>query len=174
MAATLMYIKSKMLIPTDPNIEEEIFEDPRAELVEKLLEYQKFKNAAELLQKREDKIFFRPKSQLIMDFGDTENWIDVKLFDLINIFSKLIQNTKSDEFIYVIPEKVTVSMKIDEIKKMLEIKKEFMFQNLFSENITLWEIVVTFIALLELVKQDFITVKQHKLFGDIKIFKREG
>ncbi len=177
MAATLMYIKSRMLIPTEVEIEDEYFEDPRAELVQQILEYQKFKNAAEELQKKEEitsNVFFRPASQIMMDFGDDENWIDVKLFDLINIFSKFIEYTNTEELGYIIPERITIGMKIEEIKNLIEIEKELSFQQLFTEHPDIWEIVVTFLAILEMVKQRIISVKQHKLFGDIKIFKREG
>ncbi len=177
MAATLMYIKSKMLIPTEVDIEEEYFQDPRKELVQQLLEYQKFKNAAEELQKKEEttsNVFFRPTSQMVMEFGDDDNWVDVKLFDLINIFSKFIQHTDAEDLGYIVPERITVGMKIEEIKNIIENQRQIGFEQLFSNNSEVWEIVITFLALLELVKQRIIIVKQHKLFGDIKIFKREG
>jgi len=177
MAATLMYIKSKFLIPTEVDIEDEYFEDPRRELVEQLLEYQKFKKAAEELEEKEEttgNIFFRPKTQMVMDFGDDENWIDVKLLDLINIFSKFMEQTSTDDFAYIIPGKITVEMKIEELKNLLENKSEVEFNQLFSDKPEIWEIVITFLSILELIKQHIIIVKQHKLFGDIKIFRRDG
>lgn len=175
MAATLMYIKSKMLIPSEVEIKDETFEDPRAELVAQILEYQKFKNASAELQRLEEvseNVFFRPSPQIIMDFGDNENWVDIKLVDLINIFSKFIEHTDTEELGYIVPERLTVGMKIEEIKNLIELQKEMMFQQIFTDEPGIWEIVVTFLAILELVKQRFIIVKQHKMFGDIKIFKR--
>lgn len=177
MTAKLMYIKSQMLIPTEVEIEDEKFEDPRKELVNQLLEYQKFKQAAEELEKRSqftEKIFFRPPSQMIMDFKDNENWVDIKLFDLLNIFSKFIQKINIEEMAFILPERITVGMKIEEIKNLVDIKKEFILQEIFSEETGIWEIVVTFLAMLELIKQCYIIVKQHKLFGELKIIKREG
>jgi len=175
MASTLMLIKSKMLIPVEVDFEDEAFEDPRKELVEQLLEYQKFKNAALELEERgklTENLFFRDSNQMLIDFQDTENWVDVKLFDLIEIFSKFIKKINMEEMAFIIPERVTVGMKIEEIKNMVDIQNEFILQDLFSSETSIWEIVVTFLAMLELIKQHYIIVKQHKLFGEIKIIKR--
>ncbi|MBN1898482.1 MAG: segregation/condensation protein A [Spirochaetes bacterium] len=177
MAATLMYIKSKMLIPTDVEIEDEYFEDPRKELVEQILEYQKFKNAADDLKQKEEEVsnvFFRPSSQMVMEFGDAENWVDVKLLDLINIFSKFIEYTDTEDLGYILPERITVGTRIDQISEILKEKDQIDFQSLFVEKVEVWDVVVTFLAILEMIKQRKIFVKQHKLFGDIKIFRREG
>ncbi|MBU1078007.1 MAG: segregation/condensation protein A [Spirochaetes bacterium] len=176
MAANLIYIKSKTLLPVQSDIEEEYFEDPRTELVQQLLEYQKFKNASldmEDLKNTQSHIFFRPKNQIVFDFEDTENWVDINLFDLINIFNKLLSETGTEKNEYIMPETITVSMKIEEILLKLDYESEIAFSALFDANHKLWELIVTFLAILELVKQKFIFVKQHKLFGDIKILKRE-
>jgi len=77
-----------------------------------------------------------------------------------------------EEMAFIIPERVTVGMKIEEIKNMVDIQNEFILQDLFSSETSIWEIVVTFLAMLELIKQHYIIVKQHKLFGEIKIIKR--
>ena len=176
MAANLIYIKSKMLLPIESDIEEEYFEDPRTELVTQLLEYQKFKNAAnefEQLERTQSNLFFRTKNQMTFEFNDKENWVDINLFDLINIFDKLLKDTDSEKMEYIMPETITVNMKIEEIKLKLDNSLTANFSSLFDNFFSIWEIIVTFLAILELVKQKIILVKQHKLFGDIKILKRE-
>lgn len=175
MAANLIYIKSKTLLPIESDIEEEYFEDPRTELVNQLLEYQKFKNASaelEILEKKQSNLFFHSKNQIVLDFDDKENWVDVNLFDLINIFNKLLNETGEDKKEYIMPESITVNMKIEEILLKLDYNPEIGFTSLFDSNYNIWEFIITFLAILELVKQKFILTKQHKLFGDIKIIKR--
>ncbi len=177
MAAKLMYIKSKMLLPIEADIEDEYFEDPRTELVQQLLEYQKFKNAAQELEHKhyyQTNMFYRMQNQIKFDFDDNDNWVDVDLMELINIFNKLINESKNQNIEFYIPETVTVSMKIDEIKDMLTEKESIEFSALFNDEIKVWELVVTFLAILELVKREIISIKQHKLFGDIKLFKKVG
>lgn len=175
MAANLIYIKSRMLLPVESDIEEEYFEDPRTELVDQLLEYQQFKNAAselDTLAAGQSNYFFRSKDQIVFDFDDKDNWVDINLFDLINIFNKLLNETKAPFEEYVIPETLTVSMKIEEIHAVISSRADVDFRGLFSENFSKWELIITFLAILELVKQKVLLVKQHKLFGDIKIYKR--
>lgn len=177
MASSLIYIKSKMLLPIESDIEEEYFEDPRTELVNQLLEYQKFKNVSlelEQLQINQTNLFFREKNQIIFDFNDKDNWVDINLFDLINIFNKLLKETDSGKTEYVVPETVTISMKIEEIRLKLDESSSINFTSLFDDLFNVWELIVTFLAILELVKQKIIFIKQHKLFGDIKITKRDG
>ncbi len=176
MAANLIYIKSKMLLPVQSDIEEEYFEDPRIELVSQLLEYQKFKNASEelgQLERNQSNLFFHEKNQMTFDFHDKENWVDINLFDLINIFNKLIKDVDKEKMEYIMPETITVNMKIEEILLKLDNLFTINFSNLFDSYFNVWEIIVTFLAILELVKQKIIFIKQHKLFGDIKIIKRE-
>jgi len=177
MAVNLIYIKSKMLLPYETDIEEEYFDDPRKELVEQLLEYQKFKKAAEELEQmhiNRGNIFFRVKEQITFDFHDKDNWVDINLFDLINIFNKLLKETEIKDFDYIVPENITVGMKIEEIRLKLDEREEFDFLELIDDVFNVLELVVTFLAILEMVKIKEIVVKQHKLFGDIKIFKWVG
>ncbi len=177
MAAKLMYIKSKMLLPVESDIEDEYFEDPRTELVHQLLEYQKFKEAAKELEDRhlsQTYLYFRMQNQIKFDFfDDNDNWVDIKLIDLINIFNKLINDTRNENLEFYVPDTVTVGMKIDEILNILEEKEEIDFSDLFKDEIKVSEIVVTFLAILELVKIRKISIKQHRLFGDIRIFRKE-
>jgi segregation and condensation protein A len=177
MAANLIYIKSKMLLPIESDIEDEYFEDPRTELVNQLLEYQKFKNAAvefEELETNQSHLYFHAKDQITFEFDDQENWVDVTLFDLINIFNKFLKESDGEKSEYIMPETITVNMKIEEIQLKLDEESSIEFSNLFDNYFNLWELIITFLAILELVKQKFLVVRQHKLFGDIKIAKRNN
>ena len=175
MAGNLIYIKSRMLLPFESDIEEEYFEDPRTELVNQLLEYQKFKNAAidlEQMERSQSNLYFHSKNQITFDFKDKDNWVDINLFDLINIFNKLLKETDSEKMEYIMPESITVSMKIEEIRLILDESSSVNFASLFDNYFNIWELTVTFLAVLELVKQKEIFIKQHRLFGDIKLIKR--
>jgi len=174
MAATLMHIKSQMLIPekvTDTNRERE---DPRRELIEKLLEYQKFKQAVPLLEEKRRtsaELFFKERKQGLLDFGE-EHWIEISLYDLLNAFAGLVSFVEESSFIQIEPEPFTVAMKINFINKQLQnYDGVVFFGDLFSDSYTKLEIVVTFLALLELVKEGSVIIQQHSLFGDIRIVK---
>lgn len=176
MTATLIYIKSKMLLPTEAEMDEEFTEDPRKELVEQLLEYQKFRMTALKLEEKEifqEDLFFRKPAQMMIDFKDEENWVEVTVFDLINAFSRIVEFADYSQFIQLIPEEITVNMKIEEIMKRIEINYKFYFTDLFLPSPPKYEIVVTFLAILELVKSKIIKIQQHQLFGDIRIIKNE-
>ncbi len=176
MAAKLMYIKSKMLLPVEADIEDEYFEDPRTELVQQLLEYQKFKNAAVELENKhynQTNMFFRLQNQIKFDFDDNDNWVDVNIIDLLNIFESFLADSSKSSTEFYIPDTVTEKMKYEEIKELIKEKNEIDFNVLFDKEIKVWELVVTFMAILQLVRDKIIIIKQHKLFGDIKIFKRD-
>lgn len=175
MAATLMQIKSRMLLPIDDTSEDKSRHDPRKELIEKLLEYQKFKEAAQCLEHCElaqGDLIFREKQQFLFDYKDEDNWIDISIYDLINAIANISDAVRQPEFSQIIPESLTVEMKKEEIIRRLDEFDRFYFAEIFSDNVTRYEIVVTFLALLELVKMGNIRIQQHKLFGDIRIIKR--
>ncbi len=175
MAATLMHIKSRMLLPLDETSDDKNRQDPRKELIEKLLEYQKFKEAAQCLEQCEitqGDIIFREKQQLLFDYKDEENWIDISIYDLINAIANISDAVQQPEFSQLIPESLTVELKKEEISKKLEDFDRFYFADVFSDNVTKFEIVVTFLAILEMVKLGLVRIQQHKLFGDIRIIKR--
>jgi segregation and condensation protein A len=175
MAATLMYIKSRMLLPLSDADKDEDREDPRKELIEKLLEYQKFKSAAELLEDKEtaqSDIIFKESKQFIFDYKDENNWVDISIYDLINAFSNIIDYIEQPMFSQMAAEELTVAMKINEILVKLETADKFYFGELFSERVTRIEVVVTFLAILQLVKENTLRIQQHKMFGDIRIIKR--
>ncbi|MFH1645578.1 MAG: segregation/condensation protein A [Candidatus Omnitrophota bacterium] len=174
MAATLIQIKSKMLLPIE-QLEEEEQEDPRAELVKKLLEYKKFKEAADGLQQMEfaqKDIFTRPiRIKDIEDLPDAEPVDEASIFDLLSAFSKVLKSVSKESVYEVKKEELTVSGKIHELFHML-VKSNFVrFFDLFKQAKSKIEIVVTFMAVLELIKMKEVVARQDNVFGDIKIMK---
>ncbi len=180
MAATLIYIKSKMLLPTDKNEEDADGEDPRAELVRKLLEYQAFKEAAKglgVLQTERGKVFTRQISDYYL--GDVEpedlgiNTFSANFFDLIVAFQNVLakKETKSEHEVF--EEMISIEEKMIQLQSLLTQKRKVAFNDLFSEHWTRNELIATFLAILEIVKTRFAWVKQDKQFGEILIEKRE-
>lgn len=171
MAATLMQIKSKMLLPQDEKEEEIEEEDPRAELVKKLLEYKKFKEAAtELYRKglKHGDHFGRSVSDIDFD-REKEEYFEASLFDLITAFNKVMKEVPKQLFHEVIKDEFTVEEKIHDIFHLLVKKPVLSFKALFKEARSKMEIITTFLALLELIRLKEVVVKQSKTFGDIKI-----
>jgi segregation and condensation protein A len=172
MASTLLYIKSKMLLPVELDMEDEI-EDPRRELVEKLIEYQKFRKLSDLMVDKEGEVEWiieRNKSQRILPFTDDGIWDQVSVWDLLQTFSSLL-STLSSERIIDLYEEVSVNEKITLVMELLESGREFLFTDLIRRR-TVLEIVCSFFAVLELVKEKRILVYQNRLFGDIRIRAR--
>ena len=172
MAATLLYIKSKMLLPVELNMDDEL-EDPRKDLVEKLIEYQKFRKLSELMSDREGEVEWiieRTRSQRILPFSDEGIWDQVNVWDLLQTFSSLLSNLSSERIIDLY-EEVSVNEKVTLIAELLEQKDEFLFTDLVKKR-TILEIVCSFWAVLELVKERRIFVEQNRLFGDIRIRAR--
>jgi segregation and condensation protein A len=174
MAATLLYIKSRMLLPVEVDLAEEL-EDPRAELVEKLIEYQKFKKLSELIEEKEQEAEWsieRKSAQPILPFQDEELWEQVAVWDLLKTFSSILSSFPSER-IFDMYEEVTVNEKITLIYELLDSTGEFMFTDLVIKKSSIMEVICSFLAVLELVKSAVILVYQNKLFGDILIKERE-
>jgi segregation and condensation protein A len=172
MASTLIHIKSKMLLPVSTEEEEEGGEDPRAELVQRLLEYQKFKEAAGELDRRPLKgrdIFVRtvpPDPQEPQDEGKME----VSLFDLLEAFRQVLARVKPESVHEVILEPISVEQRVQEILSLLQREnRSIAFHSLFKERVTRRMIVVTFLAILELVKMKQIRLYQMAPFETIRL-----
>jgi len=175
MAATLMHIKSKMLLPPDELDNEEVEDDPRAELVKRLLEYKKFKEAASQLASMESQ-----QKHLFPRVGMTgleevevpkEMFFEANLFDLITAFTKVLKDIPKDVFHEVIKDEFTVTQKMHDILHMIVEKPSIFFLDLFKAVKTKREMITTFLALLELIKQKVVVVKQAHAFGDIEVFR---
>jgi segregation and condensation protein A len=177
MAATLMNIKSRMLLPRPPGVSDEEYEDPRTELVARLLEYKRFKDAALELDTMEDnrrKVFPRRFFNYITREEEKEDDVvldDVTLFDLMVAFRKALDNMPKVVYHEVKKIEVTVEEQSEYILKKLHDKKVLLFQELMAELKVKIVLIVTFIALLELCRSGKIVVRQSKVFDDIRIKK---
>ncbi len=174
MAANLMYLKSRSLLPVSvqPPEEEAEEEDPRWELVRQLLEYKKFKEAALHLHDREvarENNFARLPEQV--EAAEAERPLgDVSVFDLINAFNKILKRIdKKEDLREIFEEHYTVSDKIELIMKLMSSGVPLKFTELFSGMASRSEIVVTFLALLELVRLKQVRVGQDEPFGEIEL-----
>jgi len=167
MAATLIYIKSRMLLPPDEEASLEEQEDPRKELVQKLLEYQAFKEAAFSLKEKEEertKVFRR--GPLSADDEPLPYLSDVSLFDLLSAFKKILDKAPP-EVVSITKETLTVKDKISFIMEMLEGKEAVRFEELFKESITRIHLIITFVALLELIRLGLAKAYQERDFSNI-------
>lgn len=174
MATTLLYIKSRMLLPVEVEIDEE-FEDPRAELVERLIEYQKFKKLTEIMgdkEKESEWIIERTNSQRNLPFvNDEELWEEIDIWDLLQTFSNMISNLSNEQILDVY-EEVTLNEKVTFMLELLEIKEEILFTELIKNNKSILEFVCAFLAILDSAKNKLIIVYQNRMFGDIRIKKQ--
>ena len=174
MAATLMHIKSKMLLPPDPNEVKEAEEfDPRLELVQKLLEYKKFKEAAGQLFEKEMKqrdIFGRGANNFDIDTTqDSKPCFEASLFDLITAFNNVLKDIPKEVFYEVIKDEFTVEGKMHDIFHLLVSKTVIYFSDLFKNAKSKFEIVTIFLAILELIRLKEIVAVQDRPFGEIKV-----
>ncbi len=177
MAATLMQIKSRMLLPkqeTDSQAEEEI--DPREELIQRLLEYQRFKEIASELRQIEQKQQqqFRRNVTALPDFSvnDSEEvYFEASIFDLINVFTKALEDIPRDLFYEVIKDEFTVEQKIHDILHMLIQQEVLVLSDIFTKAKNKMEIISGFLAVLELIRLKEIVIRQKELFGNIEIVR---
>lgn len=175
MAATLMHIKSKMLLPPDPLAQEEVEEDPRDELVRRLEEYKKFKEIAEQLKDKEglrQDLFPRMIDEAALNElkeDAKEVMIEATLFDLINALSQALKKVPETKTYEVTQEEFTVEQKIHAILHILVEQDSLNLGELFSKSANKMEIVVTFMAILELIRLKEIMCIQRRMFDDIII-----
>lgn len=171
MAATLTQIKSKMLLPAHQEDEEE--EDLRLEITKPLLEYLNMKSAAEHLGERnllgEDTFVRKPdKNDYLINQED--EIIKVGLFELIDAFQKILDNISADHKVELTVDRISVKDRISEIVDIIEEHGSVTFSELFSANVDKIEVIVTFLAVLEMVKLCLIRIVQHVQTGIIRLF----
>lgn len=176
MAATLLYIKSRMLLPVEIDLEDEL-EDPRKELVERLIEYQKFRKISELMAEKEHEAEWsieRRRMQQALPFEqEDELWEQIEVWDLLKTFSHIMTNLTPERIINLY-EEVSINEKISLIQEFLDTKGEFLFTDLIVRNDSIMEIICAFLAILESVKVKKIRIFQNRLFGDIRIMAWKG
>jgi segregation and condensation protein A len=177
MASTLMYIKSRELLPVDQQVQvegEEEGEDPRWELIRQLVEYKKFKDAATQLQSLEaqqENIFPRLPGKL--EFASDAPTVkpDISIFDLLSAVNGVLQrfNSKREDLRDIFEDKWTVSEKIEHIRNLLATRGNIRFSELFAEATSRTEVVVTFLAVLELIRLKQLVCTQPEPFAEIEI-----
>jgi len=177
MAANLLYIKSRTLLPKDQQMAEEDAEedDPRWELIRQLIEYKKFKEAASQLRGREalqENLF--PRFPVIPELAPANSLLveEVGIFDLINAFQKILkrlEKNKPEDLREIFEENFTVSDKIDYLLKITSTGVSMRFEECFAEAASRAEIVVTFLAMLELIRLKQLRVRQDDSFSEIWI-----
>ncbi len=179
-AAKLIYIKSRMLLPVEVAYDDEDEEDPRQELVDKLIEYQKFKRLSSLMEEQEDESewnFERKKIQRVLPFDDDDNmWEEVDTWELLQQMQDLFKSMVSqysNEKILNMYEEISVNEKITLMNELIDEKKECMFTDLLTRPGNEMDVICAFMAILEAVKFRMIRIMQNRLFGDIKICLRE-
>lgn len=174
MAATLINIKSKMLLAQDKQEEEEV-EDPRNELVKKLLEYEKYKELAQHLREREkERLRYIPRNTTNQTVWDKEVYFEASIFDLISAFKNALREVPKDIFLQVIKDEFTVEEKIHDILHMVLKEERIYLDSLFSQAKSKLEIIVIFLAILELIKLGEIVAIQESLFAPIIIARGDS
>lgn len=178
MAAVLIHIKSKMLLPRDPAATSEEQEDPRAELVNRLLEHEKFKSAAQMLlqkQQIEDAVRSNPAIREFMEAEGTEPEIAADVIDLVKTFQQVLERARTRPMINVSEETVTVSQMIEYLRRRLSLEDRPLRLKEFLRNVQSRQaLVCMFLAMLELVRLQAIQLKQERLFGEILVRKHES
>ena len=168
MAATLLLIKSRMLLPQEMEMEDE-YEDPRQELVERLLEYQRFKRISELMAERAREGEWRiERGQKVLPFPDEGMWEEASIWDLLTTFSTILSSI-SNERIMDLHEEVSVSEKKALMLEILEEREECLLTEVLSDSRSVMELVCAFMAILELAKARLVSIYQNRLFGEIRL-----
>ena len=175
MAAVLIHIKSRMLLPLDPDRAAGEEEDPRSELVNRLLEHEKFKSAAQMLlqkQQIEDAVLTNPSLQQFMEAEGTEPEIAAEVIDLVKTFQQVLERVRTRPVLTVDEDTVTVGQMIDYLRRRLSLEnRPIRLKQLLMRVQSRPALVCIFLALLELVRLQAIQVRQERLFGEIAIRK---
>src|SRR5678815_2810210 len=168
MAATLIELKTKMLLPRDPMAPAEEVDDPRSNLVNQLLEYQKYKAAAEMLWSRatvEQAVFKR--AQIETDKNNPE--VSVGLFDLLKVFQDILARHKEEVLMEIEREEISMAEMLERLRNMVMSASELNLRVFFEQARSRRELVVAFLSVLELVRTTDVTLLQEQTFGDIVV-----
>lgn len=184
LAAELIELKSKMLLPRMKADGEGLLEeDPRSELVQKILEYKRFKSAAELLELQEEqnqRIFVKPKEDLAPYTKEADEYLNLDINQFVKVFHLFLQKKKRLEeirknYAKVERQKISVESRIEHIKNMFRLKerKKLNFRDLLTAESNRYEVVLTFVSLLEMIRQKAVSVRQNVNFGEIYLSLNE-
>ena len=172
MAATLMEIKSRMLLPTDPD-EEEPEEDPRFELIEQILEYKKYKEYSGHLGERADAegMIFQRTSKEDIDIETGEPLLEASIFQLMEAFKRVLEYTSEETFSEITLEEVSIEDKMEELRARLREKNNMLLEEIFEGKIRTKAILIaTFLALLELIRLKEVAARQKTQLDEIRLF----
>lgn len=180
MAATLIQIKSKMLLPVEMDDDEEVIDDgdPRLELFEKLIAYRKFKDVAHRLSDMEEQRMgwftriVKPDISGVQDDEDGDDLIEVGLYDLIQAFKSIMRFLAEDVPHTVETEEASVDQKIEYIMDLITERGSVAWIDLFEGARSRVEMVCCFLAILELCRMGDVAAHQHRIFGDIRLFRK--
>ena len=179
MAATLIHIKSRMLLPRDPELEKiSPEEDPRQELVDRLLEHERFKNAAEMLQQKrmiEENVWSNPQMKAFVA-EDEDPGLAIGLFDLVKAFGEVLERARNRPVYDVTGPEVSVADMVLYLKSILATAREdepVFIVRLFEQQRTQRAMIALFLAVLEMVKLQAIVVLQKDLFGEIAVTRHK-
>jgi segregation and condensation protein A len=178
MAAVLIHIKSKTLLPRDPAVGSEEQDDPRMELVNRLLEHEKFKSAAQMLMQKqqiEEAVWSNPAIKDFMDAEGTDPEIAADVIDLVKTFQHILDRARTRPVLDVDEDTVTVGQMIDYLRKRLAledrpVRLKQMLMNIPSKQ----ALICMFLAMLEMVRLQAVQLRQDRLFGEILIRKHVG
>ena len=175
MSATLMQIKSRMLLPKEEAQQQQEQEDPRQDLVQRLLEYQRFKEIALQLREKEQKQRQQLRPRKFVTFSEKEQeqevYFEASIFDLINAFTQALEDVPKDLFYEVIKDEFTVEQKIHDILHLILEHEVVVVNHLFGISKNKFEVIATFLAVLELIRLKEIVIRQRDLFGAIEIVR---
>lgn len=177
MAATLIHIKSRLLLPPDPTVPPEQQEDPRAELVNQLLEHEKFKHAAQMLHEKqmlEAAAWSNPALKAFVDDSD-EPGLAVTLFTLVQTFQEVLERVRTRPRLDIQPEEVTTAQMIQWLRdRLAEARGPLPLGEVFALYATRRALVTLFLAILEMVRLQAIVLRQKEAFGEIYLRKHHG
>ena len=172
MAATLIEIKSRMLLPTPPE-EEEFEDDPRFELIEQILEYKKYKELSGHLGEKaeaEGELFRRTHREDIETETD-EPLLEASMFDLLEAFKHVLEYATDEQFSEITLDEISVEEKMDELRNRLREKNNMLLEEVFEGEVkTRASLIATFLALLELIRMKELAARQKTQFGEIRVF----
>ncbi|MDR0447308.1 MAG: segregation/condensation protein A [Treponema sp.] len=175
LAAALLYIKSRMLLPVEIDLDD--FNDPRQELVETLIEYQKFKKLTGLMEERSREtewVIERKKLQWPLPFNDDELWEEIDVWELVKTFAGLMNSIQGEQKIIDLFEEVSINEKITLLSELMETRGICNFTDLITGRGSLMDKICAFLALLEAIRSKMVTVYQNRMFGDIQIRSRNN
>jgi segregation and condensation protein A len=178
MAAVLIHIKSKMLLPRDPLASEDAQEDPRSELVNRLIEHEKFKSAAQMLMQKqqiEDNVWSNPAIKEFMEDEGAEPEMAADVIDLVKTFQQVLDRLRTRPILQVDEESVNVGQMIDYLRRRLSMEdRPIRLKQLLRNVNSRPALVCMFLALLEMVRLQAIQLRQDHLFGEILLRKHSG